>query len=97
MRRFAKVERIRHTNLTARLPEKCFLPARSMPANITLKKNVCMCFIIIKKIYMDIFPPQDETHPFSHSNTLEARLASALETMSLRETGPQLKFPSVGG
>ena len=33
----------------------------------------------------------------SHSNTLEARLASALETMSLRETGPQLKFPSVGG
>ena len=46
---------------------------------------------------MDIFPPQDETHPFSHSNTLEARLASALETMSLRETGPQLKFPSVGG
>ena len=46
---------------------------------------------------MDIFPPQDETHPFSHSNTLGARLASALETMSLRETGPQLKFPSVGG
>ena len=45
---------------------------------------------------MDIFPPQDETHPFSHSNTLEARLASVLETMSLRETGPQLKFPSVG-
>ena len=61
------------------------------------ERNVCMCFIIIKKIYMDIFPPQDETHPFSHSNTLEARLASALETMSLRETGPQLKFPSVGG
>ena len=85
MRRFAKVERIRHTNLTARLPEKCFLPARSMPANITLKE---MCFIIIRKIYMDIFPPQDETHPFSHSNTLEARLASALEMMSLRETGP---------
>ena len=54
-------------------------------------------FFIIKKIYMDIFPPQDETHPFSHSNTLEARLASALETMSLRETGPQFKFPSVGG
>ena len=24
-------------------------------------------------------------------------LASALETMSLREIGPQLKFPSVGG
>ena len=46
---------------------------------------------------MDIFQPQDETHPFSHSNTLEARLASALETMSLRETGPPLKFPSVGG
>ena len=55
---------------------KCFLPARSMPANITLKEMcVCVrvCFIIIKKIYMDIFPPQDETHPFSHSNTLEAR------------------------
>ena len=96
MRRFAKVERIRHTNLTARLPEKCFLPARTgMPANITLKEMYV--FFIIKKIYMDIFPPQDETHPFSHSNTLEARLASALETMSLRETGPQLKFPSVGG
>ena len=46
---------------------------------------------------MDIFPPQDETHPFSHSNTLEARLASALETRSLRETGPQLRFQSVGG
>ena len=99
MRRFAKVELIRHTNLTARLPEKCFLPARSMPANITLKEMCvqCMCFIIIKKIYMDIFPPQDEAHPFSHSNTLEARLASALETMSLRETGPELKLSSVGG
>ena len=72
MRRFAKVERIRHTNLTARLPKKCFLTARSMPASITLKE-MCVCFIIIKKIYMDIFPPQDETHPFSHSNTLEAR------------------------
>ena len=46
---------------------------------------------------MDVFQPQDETHPFSHSNTLEARLASAVETMSLRETGLQLKFPSVGG
>ena len=34
---------------------------------------------------MGIFPPQDETHPVSHSNTLEARLASALETMSLCE------------
>ena len=57
-----------------------------------------MCFIIIKKnIYLDIFPPQDETHPFSHSNTPEAKLASALETMLLREIGPQLKFPSVGG
>ena len=93
MRRFAKVERIRHKHLTARLPKKCFLPARSMPA----ERTVCMCFIIIKKIYMDIFPPQDETHPFSHSNTLKARLASALETMSLREIGPKLKFPSVGG
>ena len=44
-----------------------------MSANIMLKE-MCVCFfIIIKKIYMDIFPPQDETHPFSHSNTLEAR------------------------
>ena len=46
---------------------------------------------------MDNFPPQDETHPFSHSNTLEARSASALETMLLSEIGPQLKYPSVGG
>ena len=46
---------------------------------------------------MDNFPPQDETHPFSHSNTLEARSASALKTMSLREFGPKLKCPSVGG
>ena len=46
---------------------------------------------------MDTFPAQDETHPFSHSNTLEwtgqSMLASALETMSLCEIGPQLKFP----
>ena len=42
MRRFATVERIWHTNLTARLPKKCFLPARSMPATITLKE-VCVC------------------------------------------------------
>ena len=46
---------------------------------------------------MDNFPPQDETHPFSYSNTLEARSASALKTMSLREIGPQFKYPSVGG
>ena len=46
---------------------------------------------------MDNFPPQDETHPFSHSNTLEARSASALKTMSLREISPQLKYLSVGG
>ena len=46
---------------------------------------------------MDIFPPQDETHPFSHANTLKARLASAQEMMSLHEIGPQLKIPSVGG
>ena len=46
---------------------------------------------------MDNFPPQDKTHPFSHSNTLEARSASALKTMSLREIGAQLKYPSVGG
>ena len=44
MRRFAQVERIRHTNLTARLPKKCFLPARSMPANITLKE-MCVCVL----------------------------------------------------
>ena len=44
MRRFANVERIRHTNLTARLPKKCFLPARSMPANITLKE-MCVCVL----------------------------------------------------
>ena len=76
MRRFGKVERIRHTNLTARLPKKRFLPTRRMQASITLKEMcvcVCVCFIIIKKIYVDIFPPQDETHLFSHSNTLEAR------------------------
>ena len=51
MRRFAKVERIRQTNLTARLPKKCLLPACSMPANITLKEmyvRVCVCFIIIE-------------------------------------------------
>ena len=73
MRRFAKVERIRHTNLTARLPRKCFLPTRSMPANITLKEMyVCVFYNIKKKIY-GYFPPQDETHLFSHSNTLEAR------------------------
>ena len=73
MRRFAKVEHIRHTNLTARLPRKCFLPARSMPANITLKEMyVCVFYKNLKNIY-GYFPPQDETHPFSHSNTLEAR------------------------
>ena len=43
-RQFAEVERIRHTNLTARLPKKCFLTARSMPANITLKE-VCVCVL----------------------------------------------------
>ena len=31
-------------NLTTRLPKKCFLPARSMPANITLKE-MCVCFL----------------------------------------------------
>ena len=40
----AKVARIQHTNLTARLPKKCFLPARSMPANITLKE-MCVCVL----------------------------------------------------
>ena len=39
-----EVGRIRHTNLTARLPEKCFLPARCMPANITLKET-CVCVL----------------------------------------------------
>ena len=67
-----------------------------MTSNITLKE-MCVCVLLQLKKYMDIVPPQDETHSFSHSNTLEARLASALETMSLREIGPQLKFPSVGG
>ena len=46
---------------------------------------------------MDTFPAQDETRPFSHSNTTwkpgQSMLASALETMSLREICPQLKFP----
>ena len=101
MRRFAKVERIRHTNLTARLPRKCLLPARSMPANITLKEMcVCVCFIIINKIYMDISRHKMRLILF-HIQTLwkpgQSMLASALETMSLREIGPQLKFPSVGG
>ena len=48
---------------------------------------------------MNIFPPQDETHPFRHLNCLEASqsmLASALETTSSCEIGPQLKLPSVG-
>ena len=44
MRGFAKIERIRQTNLTARLPKKCFLPARSMSANITLKE-MCVCVL----------------------------------------------------
>ena len=100
MRRFAKVERIRHTNLTARLPKKCFLPARSMPANITLKEMcVCVCFIIIKK-YIWIFSHHKMRLIFFLIQTLwkpgQSMLESALETMSLREIGPQLIFPSVG-
>ena len=56
MPQFAKVERIRHINLTPRLPKKCFLPTGSMQADITLKEmSVCVCFIIIKKIYIWIF------------------------------------------
>ena len=93
MRRFVKVERIRHTNITARLPKKCFLPARSMPANITLKE---MCFIIIKK-YIWIISHHKMRLILFLIQTQEARLASALETMLLREIGPQLKYPSVGG
>ena len=45
---------------------------------------------------MDIFPSQDETHLFSLWKPGQSMLASALETMSLREIGPQLIFPSVG-
>ena len=99
MRIFAKVERIRHTNLTARLPRKCFLPARSMPANIMLKE-MCVCFIIIEKIYMDISHHKMRLFLFLIQTLWkpgQSMLASALETMSLREIGPQLKFPSVGG
>ena len=99
MRRSGKVERIRHTNLTARLPRKCFLPARSMPANITLKE-VCVCCIIIRKICMDISRHKMRLILFLIQTLWkpgQSMLASALETMSLREIGPQLKFPSVGG
>ena len=99
MRRFAKAERIRHTNLTARLPRKCFLPACSMPANITLK-DVCVCFKIIKKKYMNISHHKMRLILFLIQTLWkpgQSMLASAQETMSLREIGPQLKFPSVGG
>ena len=88
MRRFAKVERIQHTNLTARLPKKCFLPPRIMPANITLTE-MCVCIIIMinHKMRLILFLIQTLWKP-GHS-----MLASALETMSLHEIGPQLKFP----
>ena len=46
MHRFAKVEPIRHTNLTARLPKKRFLPTRSMPANIKLEE-MCVCVCVL--------------------------------------------------
>ena len=98
MRRFAKEERIRHTNLTARLPRKCFLPARSVPASITLKDMcVFVCFIIIKKIYMDISHHKMRLILFLIQTLWkpgQSMLASALEKMSLREIGPQSKFPS---
>ena len=68
MRRFAKVECIRHTNLTEGL-----FTLTKYASQYYAERNVCVCFIIIRKIYMDIFPPQDETHPFSVSNTLKAR------------------------
>ena len=45
---------------------------------------------------MDTFLAQDETHPFLIQTLWkpgQSMLASALETMSLREIGPQLKFP----
>ena len=51
-------------------------------------------------MYMDIFSPQDETHPFFIQSLWKpclSMLASALETMSLHKIVPQLKFPSVGG
>ena len=47
-----------------------------MPANIKLKEMCGFFFFFIeikKKNYMNIFPSQDETHPFSHSNSQEAR------------------------
>ena len=101
MRRFAKVERIRHTKLIARLPRKCFLPARSMPSNITLKERyVFVCFIIIKKIYMYISHHKMRLILFLIQTLWkpgQSMLVSALETMSLLEIGPKLKFPSVGG
>ena len=69
MRRFAKVERIRHTNLT-----EVLFTRKQYASQYYAERNVCVCvFIIIKKIYMDTFPAQDETHPFSHSSTLETR------------------------
>ena len=39
------IERIRHTNITARIPKKCFLSAVSMLANMKLKKNVWEFFL----------------------------------------------------
>ena len=44
-----EVERIRHTNLTALLPKKRSLPARSMLANIKLKEMCGFSCLIIKE------------------------------------------------
>ena len=70
-----------------------------MPANITLKEmRVCVCFIIIKKIYMDISHHKMRLILFLVQTLWkpgQSMLASALETMSLRDIGPQLEFPSV--
>ena len=48
---------------------------------------------------MNIFPPHDETFFFTLKfwKPGQSMLASALETISLCEIGPQLKLPSVGG
>ena len=98
IRRFAKIERIRHSNLTARLPKKCFLPTRSMPANITLKE---MCVCVFYNNSKNIFSHHKMRLILFLIQTLwkpgQAMLASALEMMLLREIGPQLRFPSVGG
>ena len=59
---------------------------------------MCVCLIIIKKIYMDISSHKMRLILFLIQTFWKpGQSTSALETMSLREIGPQLKFPSVGG